>query len=125
MGKYIREKDIAEKNIVRIEIFPKGIKKISGDGRLFIRDKNFVSYMKAFLNNTVTLILYLISVGCFYVAFTIVFASPLINILLGVIAVYIFLQACGNVDKKMEIGPYSKDKDDHPRPPHGDGPVMF
>ena len=48
-----------------------------------------------------------------------------INILLGVIAVYIFLQACGNVDKKMEIGPYSKDKDDHPRPPHGDGPVMF
>ena len=81
--------------------------------------------MKAFLNNTVTLILYLISVGCFYGAFTIVFASPLINILLGVIAVYIFLQACGNVDKKMEIGPYSKDKDDHSRPPQGGGPMMF
>lgn len=83
--------------------------------------------MKAFLNNTVTLVLYLISVGCFYGAFAIVFASPLINILLGVIAVYIFLQACGNVDKKMKIGPYSEDKDDHdhPRPPHGGGPVML
>lgn len=125
MSKFVYRENIFEKISYRIEIFPKGIKKISGDGRLFIRDKNFVSYMKAFLNNTVTLVLYLISVGCFYGAFTIVFASPLINILLGVIAVYIFLQACGNVDKKMEIGPYSKDKDDHSRPPQGGGPVMF
>lgn len=83
--------------------------------------------MKAFLNNTVTLVLYLISAGCFYGTFAIVFASPLINILLGVIAVYIFLQACGNMDKKMEIGPYSKDKDkdDHPHVEDEDGPVMF
>lgn len=83
--------------------------------------------MKSFLNNTVTLALFLISVGCIYGALAIAFASPLINILLGVIAIYIFLQACGNMDKKMKIGPYSEDKDDHdhPRPPHGGGPVML
>lgn len=82
--------------------------------------------MKNFINNTVTLVLFLISVGCFYSAFALAFTSPLINILLGVIAIYVFLQACGNVDKKMEIGPYSEDKDEERRhPPHGGGPVML
>lgn len=82
--------------------------------------------LKNFINNTVTLVLFLISVGCFYSAFALAFSSPLINIFLGVIAVYVFLQACGNVDKKMEIGPYSDDKKGDDRPPRGGGgPVML
>lgn len=93
------------------------------------RKLKFCFYMlKDFINNTVTLVLFLISVGCFYSAFAIGFTSPLINMLLGVIAVYVFLQACGKVDKKMEIGPYSEDdkrEDRPPRPPHGGGPVML
>lgn len=82
--------------------------------------------LKNFINSTVTLVLFLISAGCFYGAFALVFASPLINIFLVIIAVYVFLQACGIVDKKMEIGPYSEDKKGEDGPPKGGGgPVML
>lgn len=63
--------------------------------------------MKEFFNKTLTLLLFLLSAGLFYLTFTYVFISSFINIALFIIAIFVLLEACGNIDKANGYGKYS------------------
>ena len=70
--------------------------------------------MKQFLFKLLTLGLFLLSVGCFYAARTLVFSSAFINIALFVVAIFVLFEACGNADRLLGYGKYSKSNKKNP-----------
>ena len=71
--------------------------------------------MKILVNKLLTLILFLAAIFCAYLAITVPFAMSFINIALFFVAIFLFIQACGLVDKEQGYGKYSnkdeKEKD--------------
>lgn len=73
--------------------------------------------MKILLNKLLTLILFLAAIFCAYLAITMSFAMSFINIALFFVAIFLFVQACGLVDKAEGYGKYSnkeKEKEGEP-----------
>ena len=64
--------------------------------------------MKVFLNKLLTLVLFLFAIGCAYASITVAFATTFINIALFFTAIFVFIQACGMIDKLQGYGKYSE-----------------
>ena len=62
--------------------------------------------MKVILNKLLTLCLFIVSIGCFYVTFTMTFVSSFINFVLFFVAIFFLIQACGMFDKIQGYGQY-------------------
>jgi hypothetical protein len=69
--------------------------------------------MKHFFENLFVLVLFLLSTSLFFFALTSVFFSPLINILMFIVAIFFLLQGCSKLDKALGLGDYNHDKDDN------------
>lgn len=69
---------------------------------------------------TRTLLLFLISGGGFYLAFTTTFSSFFMNIALFIIAIFVLLQGCANVDRMNGILPPNVSKNYHPQSQNND-----
>ncbi len=71
--------------------------------------------MKNFLSLVLTWALLILSCGLFYLAATFTFTSAFMNIALLITAVFVLIQAFGQIDKRHGFGRYSeessKDKD--------------
>lgn len=63
--------------------------------------------MKILLNKLLTLLLFLVAIGCFYLTVTMTFASSFVNFALFFIAIFFLVQACGMFDKTQGYGKYS------------------
>lgn len=63
--------------------------------------------MKTFFYKLVTLLLFILSVGCFYAAVTVTYPIAFINIVLVLVSIFILIQACSRVDKAYGLGKYS------------------
>lgn len=63
--------------------------------------------MKQFLNSLLTLGLFILAAMLFFVGVTYTFPSSLINIVLFIVAIFVLLQGCGNIDKQNGYGKYS------------------
>ena len=68
--------------------------------------------MKQLFNKFTTLLLFLLATTFAYFGITVLFNSFLINLCLIIIAIFILIQACANVDKNYHLGKYSDDNDD-------------
>ena len=66
--------------------------------------------MKQFFTKLFTLFLFLLACYCFYVATVVVFANSFVNIALFVVAIFVLIQACGNLDKNLGYGKWNTDK---------------
>lgn len=64
--------------------------------------------MRNFLTKLLTLLLFILSAGCLYLAVTACFPNFFVNIVLFVIAIFVLLQACGNIDKENGYGKYAR-----------------
>ena len=69
--------------------------------------------MKQFLFRLFTLLLFVLSLGLFYLATTVAFPTLFINLALLVCALFTTVQACGNVDKLLGYGKHSKDNENN------------
>lgn len=65
--------------------------------------------MKKFLNKILTLLLFILSLGCLYISKMCTFASHFTNIVFFVVGIFILLQACGKIDEMNGYGKYDKD----------------
>ena len=65
--------------------------------------------MKKFLNKIITLILFLIAASIAYIGITVLFKSILINICLIIIAIFVLIQACANIDRTYGLGQNNND----------------
>lgn len=63
--------------------------------------------MKTFFYKLVTLLLFILSVGCFYAAVTVTYPIAFINIVLVLVSIFVLIQACSRVDKAHGLGKYS------------------
>lgn len=71
--------------------------------------------MKVILKKFLTLCLFIVALGCFYLTFTMTFVSTFINFALFFIAIFFLIQACGMFDELQGYGQYS----DEPHKEHG------
>lgn len=69
--------------------------------------------MKIILNKLLTLFLFLLALGCFYIAITMTFVTSFINLALFFVAIFFLIQACGMFDKIQGYGQYSDNKDNN------------
>jgi len=78
--------------------------------------------MKDFLNSVLSMSLFIVAVCLFYVSATVTFTSSLMNIIIFVIAIFVLLQGCGNIDKAHKFGKYAAEPetntDAQPGPQH-------
>ena len=63
--------------------------------------------MKLVIDKLLTLFLFIVAIGCFYVTFTMTFASLFINFVLFFVAIFFLIQGCGMFDKIQGYGQYS------------------
>lgn len=63
--------------------------------------------MRNILSKFVTLGLFILAFSLFYIAMTTTFYFALINIVLIIIAVFVLLQGCGNMDRELKFGRYA------------------
>jgi fatty acid desaturase len=69
--------------------------------------------MKQFFLRLLTLSLFILAVGLFYLAVTFPFSNLLVNVILLVVALFVTVQACGNVDKLLCYGKYKNRNDNN------------
>lgn len=65
--------------------------------------------MKNFMSLVLTWALLILSCGLFYLAVTMTFISAFINIALLITAVFVLVQAFGQIDKRHGFGRYSSE----------------
>jgi hypothetical protein len=65
--------------------------------------------MKNILTKLFTILLFILSLILFYLAITSYFFSMLVNLILLVIAIFVLLQGCDNIDKICGLGKYNQD----------------
>jgi hypothetical protein len=65
--------------------------------------------MKNFLNELSALIIFLLSIFFFYLSFTIDIISPLVNVFVFIIAIFVLIKSCDRLDKELGIGEYKND----------------
>lgn len=61
------------------------------------------------LSKLITLAMFLLAAGCFYMAVTVTFATSFVNVALFIIAIFFLLQGCGRLDKAYGYGKYSNE----------------
>lgn len=78
--------------------------------------------MKDFLNSVLSMVLFIVAICLFYVSATVTFTSSVVNIIVFVIAIFVLLQGCGNIDKTHKFGKYAAESetntDVRPGPQH-------
>ena len=65
--------------------------------------------MNTFLTKFAMLVMFLLAVTCAWAAVTMVFDVSLINILLGIVAVFFLLRGLEFADKINRLGPYAEE----------------
>lgn len=70
--------------------------------------------MKVILNKLLTLCLFIVAIGCFYITFTMTFVSAFVNFVLFLVAIFFLIQACGMFDKIQGYGQYSDETEKEP-----------
>ena len=70
--------------------------------------------MKELLNKVLSLVLFIVALVLFYVAVAATFTSSVVNIIVFVIAIFVLLQGCGNVDKTHHFGQYAAESETKP-----------
>ena len=78
--------------------------------------------MKDFLNSVLSMLMFIVAICLFYVSATVTFTSSVVNIIIFVIAIFVLLQGCGNIDKTHKFGKYAAESETttyvKPGPPH-------
>lgn len=75
------------------------------DSNLFIEDKKKGEDMfKNAFYNFITLLLFIMTAGCFYAALTVTYPIAFINIVLVILALFFLIMACSRIDKAMGFG---------------------
>lgn len=54
--------------------------------------------------NFITLLLFIMTAGCFYAALTVTYPIAFINIVLVILALFFLIMACSRIDKAMGFG---------------------
>jgi hypothetical protein len=62
--------------------------------------------MKHFFDNLIVLVTFLLSTSLFYFAITLPLSSPLLNMLLFIVAIFVLIQGCGKLDKLFGLGEF-------------------
>lgn len=65
--------------------------------------------MKTFFNKILTLLFFILSLGCFYIFQNVAFHTTFINIIFLVVGLFFLFQACGKIDEIYGYGKYNKD----------------
>ena len=60
--------------------------------------------MKNMFYHFVTLLLFILTAGCFYAAITVTYPIAFINIVLIIVALFFLIMACSRIDKAMGFG---------------------
>lgn len=63
--------------------------------------------MREFLQKVLSMILFVVSIVLFHIAATTTFTMSVMNVIIFVVAIFVLLQACGNVDKTHKFGKYA------------------
>lgn len=67
--------------------------------------------MKEFLNSVLSMLMFIVAICLFYVSATVTFTSSVVNIIIFVIAIFVLLQGCGNIDKTHKFGKYAAESE--------------
>jgi hypothetical protein len=62
--------------------------------------------MKNFFGDLLSLLLILLSTSLFYLAITATYSSPLVNIIIFIIAIFILIKGCDKLDQTLGLGKY-------------------
>lgn len=81
--------------------------------KLFILANNF-NYMLNILSKLITLAMFLLAAGCFYMAVTVTFSTSFVNVAMFIVAIFFLLQGCGRLDKAYGYGKYSNQDNNPP-----------
>ena len=65
--------------------------------------------MKNFFNELSALIIFLLAIFFFYLSFTIDIISPMVNVFVFIIAIFVLIKSCDRLDKELGIGEYKDD----------------
>ena len=65
--------------------------------------------MKNFFEDLSTLFTFLLAVLFFYLAFTINIISPIVNVFIFIIAIFVLIKGCDKLDEDLGIGEYRDD----------------
>ena len=60
--------------------------------------------MKNFLFHFITLLMFIVTAGCFYAAITVTYHVAFINVVLIIIAIFFLIMACSRIDKACGFG---------------------
>lgn len=63
--------------------------------------------MKEFFNSVLSMMMFIVAICLFYTAVTVTFTSSVMNIIIFIIAIFVLLQGCGNIDKTHKFGKYA------------------
>lgn len=69
--------------------------------------------MKNMFYHFVTLLLFILTAGCFYAAITVTYPITFINIVLVIVALFFLIIACSRIDKAMGFGKGNGDGKTH------------
>lgn len=88
--------------------------------------------MKDFFSSVLSMLMFIVTICLFYISATVTFASSMVNIIIFVIAIFVLLQGCGNIDKTHKFGKYAAESETntdvkpgpqhHHEPEHGHEP---
>lgn len=67
--------------------------------------------MKNFFDELSVLTTFLFAILLFYLSFNITIYSPIVNVFIFIIAIFVLIKGCDKLDKELSIGEY-KDKND-------------
>ena len=67
--------------------------------------------MKEFLNSVLSMLLFIVAICLFYISATVTFTSSMVNIIVFVVAIFVLLQGCGNIDKTHKFGKYAAESE--------------
>ena len=68
--------------------------------------------IKKIIFQLTTVLVFILAAAALHAALNVTMPSPLINISLLILSIFLTLQACSRVDKSLGLGKYSQDQDD-------------
>lgn len=63
-------------------------------------------FMKDFFTDLITLLFFIVAIGIFYAAVTVIYSSVFINLVLVITSIFVLLQGCDRLDKAYHLGDY-------------------
>ena len=68
--------------------------------------------MREFFTDLITLLFFIVALGLFWAAVTVVYSTVFINLVLVIISIFVLLQGCERLDKAYNLGPYKEGEEE-------------